>query len=174
MIQEQQEQQIHCSGVFKPSRSWWLRAGRVRASSGREEAGVVQVIRNFQHGRAIQGSLWGLDGEQDSGCIQPGQRRQSRSSRKNNSGMIRSGVETEPGDLWLDEMRRGSEQVQVRLSILDAFTSWNSSLSSSSSYLMKGRIRNHISLADPSEFQVDLTNFEREKQWISLPRQPAL
>lgn len=75
------------------------RAGQVRASRGQEEARVVQVIRSFQHGRAIQGSLGGLDREQDSGYNPPGQRRQSRLSWKNKSETIRSGVEAEPGDL---------------------------------------------------------------------------
>lgn len=75
------------------------RAGQVRATRGQEGARAVQVIRSFQHGRAIQSSLGGLDREQDSGYNPPGQRRQSRLSWKNKSETIRSGVEAEPGDL---------------------------------------------------------------------------
>lgn len=92
------------------------RAGQVRASRGQEGARAVQVIRSFQHGRAIQGSLGAWTGSRI--VVTTHQDKGDNQGYLGKTRARRSGVGWKPSRGIYDwtRLRRGSERVQAWLS----------------------------------------------------------
>lgn len=162
-IEEQREQQIRCSGLFKPSRCWRLTAVGSRLGQRGWSSSGDQMVSAWP--TKVPWGTWTGNGI----AVTSNQDKADNQGylRKQHWETIRRGVEAEPGELWLDEMSRRSEQVQVRLSaaqqlqrrrqgsrcpfisasacirknkILNIFTLWNNSLFPSSPQLIKSKI----------------------------------